>query len=47
MVTESDVKEMWQYVNAGFTIELIPYYMKKEKSAQFIKTKQSPKTDKN
>lgn len=45
MVTESDVKEMWQYVNAGFTIELIPYYMKKENRAQFVKTKTSSKPD--
>lgn len=29
MVTEDDVKAMWNYVNAGFTIELLPYYMKK------------------
>lgn len=29
MVTEKDVLEMWNYVNAGFTVELIPYYMKK------------------
>lgn len=29
MVTENDVTDMWNYVNAGFTIELIPYYMRK------------------
>lgn len=29
MVTENDVEAMWNYVNAGFTIELVPYYMKK------------------
>lgn len=29
MVTEKDVEAMWSYVNAGFTIELLPYYMKK------------------
>lgn len=29
MVTEDDVQAMWNYVNAGFTIELLPYYMRK------------------
>lgn len=30
MVTENNVEAMWNYVNAGFTIELIPYYMRKQ-----------------
>lgn len=29
MVTEEDVQAMWEYVNAGFTIELLPYYLRK------------------
>ena len=34
-----DVIEMWSFVNAGFTCELIPIYMKKSKEKTLIKTK--------
>lgn len=40
MVTEKDVDEMWKYVNAGFTIELIPYYMKKGSKQMLKKAKE-------
>lgn len=35
MVTEKYIKDMWNYVNAGFTIELIPYYMRKNQKNNF------------
>lgn len=40
MVTEKDVDEMWKYVNAGFTIELIPYYMRKSSKQMLKKNKE-------
>lgn len=38
MVTEKDVESMWNYVNAGFTIELLPYYMKKNLKSTHAET---------
>lgn len=41
MVTEKDVEDMWKYVNAGFTIELVPYYMKKTLKPTLLKIKKN------